>query len=91
VGRNCDGEIKLSSKEIEAFEVLKRVLQNQPDLRSKIPLSELKSQTRFREDMGFDSIAMTSLFCDLAELRPDLEEAQVAEWKLIGDCLRDLV
>jgi acyl carrier protein len=60
------------------------------DLKPKLSIESLTAKTRFQQDMGFDSLAMASLFYELEEKYPDLNEVDVKNWKTIEDCLNSI-
>lgn len=67
-----------------------KILHEIPDLKPKIPLEKIAVTTRFREDLGFDSLAMASLFYTLQDLYPELTEEQVTLWKTVQNCLESI-
>lgn len=75
----------------EALTQIKTVLANISDLKPKIPVGKISEETRFREDLGFDSLAMASLFYELQDMYPDLDEAQVNQWKKVSDCMKSIM
>ncbi|MFN7825009.1 MAG: phosphopantetheine-binding protein [Pseudobdellovibrionaceae bacterium] len=64
-----------------------KILQDIPDLKPKLAFDKIKPDTRFREDLGFDSLAMASLFYTLQDLYSDLSEEKVTQWKTVQNCL----
>ena len=72
------------------LQVVKNILLLIPDLKPKISVDLVGLDTRFREDLGFDSLAMASFFYELQELYPKLEESQVLQWKKVSDCTQSI-
>ena len=75
------------SKEVE---LIKKILASNPDLRPKSPIEGLNESTRFRADMGFDSLALASLFYELQETYAHIEESEIQKWETIADCIKSL-
>jgi acyl carrier protein len=67
------------------------ILSRTPDLRTRIPPSDITLRTRFKEDLGFDSLALMSLAFELQEHYPELDEMQIATWVTVEDCARSAV
>lgn len=65
----------------------KQILKENPDLKPKLSVDLITDKTRFREELGFDSLAMAAFFYTLQDLYPELNEESVPQWKKIGDCL----
>jgi acyl carrier protein len=76
--------------ETEALTVIRDVVASVPDLRIKSSPAEVQAATRFREDLGYDSLARAMLFYELQERFPHLEEAAAVGWKTVGDCMVSL-
>jgi acyl carrier protein len=74
----------------EAFQVIVDILKNTPDLRSKIPLEKLQPTTSLRKEMGFDSLAVATLFYELQDRYPSLKEETAARWQTLGDCANEI-
>jgi acyl carrier protein len=70
----------------EAFQLMLKLLNEAPDLKSKISLDELTLQTEIRRDMGFDSLAFAAFFYELQDRFPELQEELAAKWITLGDC-----
>ena len=64
------------------------ILSRNVDFRPRIALARITPDTRFREDLGFDSIALMSLAFELQEIYPTLDEMAIATWTTVGDCVR---
>ena len=72
------------------LELVKKILEGNPDLEPKIPVASITPETRFREDLGFDSLAMVSLLYELQETLPHLEETVIIKWNKISDCIQSM-
>jgi acyl carrier protein len=75
----------------EAFQLLRQIFKSTPDLRLRQPIDSLQTTHRFKQDLGFDSLAVISLLIELQDRFPHLTEADAAKWKTLGDCLESLV
>ena len=75
----------------EAFGAIIDVLKNIPDLNCKMPLDKLTPETSFRGQMGFDSLAQVSLFYELQDKYPYLNEVSAVKWKTLNDCIESLL
>lgn len=69
-----------------AFKNLQQIIADVPDLRSRVPAEALRPESRFREDLGFDSLLMMSFYCELEERFPGMEESMMASWRTLADC-----
>jgi len=58
------------------------------DYRLRIAPQAITATTRFKEDLGFDSMAVMSLAYELQEIYPELDEMAIASWVTVGDCAR---
>lgn len=74
----------------QVLELIVTILSRTPDLRTRIPPSEIRLGTRFKEDLGFDSLALMSLAFELQEHYPELDETSIATWMTVEDCARAL-
>ncbi len=74
----------------EAFNLLRKILSSVPDLRLRHPVDSLQSTHRFRQDLGFDSLAIISLLIELQDHFPQLTEMDAAKWKTLGDCVESI-
>lgn len=70
--------------------ILQKTLESCADLKPKVAPSSLTEETRFKEDMGFDSLAMAAFFYELQDRYPKIDEAEAARWKKISDCIQTL-
>jgi acyl carrier protein len=70
---------------------IKELLQKTPDMKPKMPIEKISLDSRFRQDLGFDSLAMASLFYELQDLYPHLEESQVKNWQAMSDCIESIL
>ena len=75
----------------EAFQVIVGVLKKTSDLRSKVSLDHLKMNTQLRKEMGFDSLSVVALFCELQDQFPHLQEEMVGRWLTLGDCASSII
>ena len=57
--------------------MLKNIIRSNEDLQPRCSVDEISSETKFSEDMGFDSMAMMSLVYELQDSYPDLDESEV--------------
>ncbi|MBK7963628.1 MAG: acyl carrier protein [Bdellovibrionales bacterium] len=73
------------------LEVVKKILRQIPDLKPKMSVDLICPETRFREDLGFDSLAMVSFFYELQDLYPSLDESQMLKWKSVSDCVNSIM
>ncbi|MBL6988184.1 MAG: acyl carrier protein [Bacteriovoracaceae bacterium] len=74
-------------------EILKKVIEvieDNEDLNPKISISEITFASRFKEDLGFDSLALMSLVYELQEFYPDLDEMVISQWSTLQDCTEHL-
>lgn len=76
--------------EIQWHEKIKAILSASSDLKPKLDIAKISGQSRFREDLGFDSLAMAAFFYELQDHYPNLDEADVPTWKTIADCAQTL-
>lgn len=67
-----------------------RILHENPDLKPKLAVGSITHETRFREDLGFDSLAMAAFFYTLQDIYADLSEENVPKWKRIEDCIQSV-
>ncbi len=74
-----------------ALATLKSLLLEKKDLKSKINPSDLVESHIFVRDLGFDSIAVVSLFYELQDRWPELSEAEALKWVSVEDCVNALV
>lgn len=74
----------------EAFNLLRNTLKSVPDLRLRQPVDTLQLTQRFRQDLGFDSLALISLLVELQDHFPKLSETDAAKWKTLGDCVESM-
>jgi acyl carrier protein len=73
--------------------ILRRVVTiigDNPDYRPRVPVAQITLATRFRDDLGFDSLAMMALAYELQESYPDLDEMAIASWTTVEDCVNHL-
>ncbi|HVK61276.1 MAG TPA: acyl carrier protein [Bdellovibrionales bacterium] len=77
--------------ETEAFENLKSILSAVPDIKLRLPVSELRLDHSLKRDLGFDSIVLFSVFMELEGAFPHITEAEAAQWQTIGDCVQSMV
>jgi acyl carrier protein len=66
------------------------VLQNVSDLKPKMRVDNITVDSRFREDLGFDSLAMAAFFYELQDQYNYLDESEVKNWKKVSDCIESL-
>ena len=71
-------------------ELIKNILISNPDLKPKIEIASIVESTRFREDLGFDSLAMACLFYELAQTYSHLDESEIIKWETVADCIKHL-
>ena len=71
-------------------DLIKKLLTSNPDLKPKIEINSICESTRFRGDMGFDSLAMASLFYELQEIYSHIEESEMIKWETVSDCIKTL-
>ncbi len=69
---------------------IQKILSQNQDLQPKISIEDIKLETRFRDDLGFDSLATASLFYELQEHYPHLEEKEITKWVTIQDCIKSM-
>ncbi len=70
--------------------LIKNILSANPDLKPKIPVESIAATTKFRAEMGFDSLAMASLFYELQDTYPHIDESEIQKWETIADCVKSL-
>lgn len=75
----------------QALNTIKTILAEIPDMKPKIPVAQITLETRFRQDMGFDSLAMASLYYELEERYPHLQEADMRNWMQVKDCAQSIL
>jgi acyl carrier protein len=80
----------MSDKYTAELDLIKKLLAANPDLEPKMAIDAIVLETRFREDLGFDSLAIVSLFYELQETYTHLEEIEVTRWNKILDCIQSL-
>jgi acyl carrier protein len=84
------------ASEEDVLAAIVEILSTTKDLRPRTartpgaPAVAITLLTRFREDLGFDSLALMSLAFELQERYPDLDELAVATWLTVGDCARSV-
>lgn len=71
-------------------DLIKRLLLSNPDLKPKVSIESITESTRFRGDMGFDSLALASLFYELQETYPHIDESDMQKWETVADCIKFL-
>jgi acyl carrier protein len=74
----------------EILEKLKNVILASNDLNYRAKNKSIDVTSRFREDLGLDSILLIALLC---ELQPDfafLNEDDLANWLTIEDCINSI-
>ncbi|MBX7098319.1 MAG: acyl carrier protein [Myxococcaceae bacterium] len=74
--------------EAELLTRIAAILNGNPDLALRGPVATLAMETRFREELGLDSVALMALAFELMELAPALDERTIVQWKTAGDCVR---
>ncbi len=72
---------------MEALEIIRKIIRENPDLQGRVAPERLALATRFREDMGMDSLGTMSLFFELQEHFPHLRESDLPKWKSLADCI----
>lgn len=76
--------------EQQALEVLKDIFIKTPDISCKKNPKEISLTDTLRKDLGLDSISHTSLFYELQDIYPDLQEDEGAQWKNVADIIASL-
>lgn len=79
-----------AERDEEALAAIVQILTTSKDLRARISGDQITAATRFKEDLGFDSLALMSLAFELQEQWPELDEMSIATWITVGDCARSL-
>jgi acyl carrier protein len=67
---------------------IREIIGGNRDYRLRMSPEDVTMDTRFREDLGFDSIALMSLVYELQETYPELDELIIAKWRTVSDCVR---
>lgn len=67
-----------------------QILTNVEDLNPKMPINNISFNSRFKEDLGFDSLAMMILFVELQQISPSLQVESLSNWSRVEDCLQDM-
>jgi acyl carrier protein len=75
---------------LSALERILAILSAGADYRPRIPPSAVGPETRFKEDLGLDSLALMSLAAELDEHYEGLDEMEIARWITVADCTRYL-
>lgn len=71
--------------------IVQRALVNLQDLTSvALAQVELKPETRWKDDLGLNSLAMVALFCELQIEFPHLTETMIADWTTLSDSFESL-
>ena len=72
------------------IELLKNIIRENEDLSPRINVDDIGPETKFSEDMGFDSMAMMSLVYELQDKFPDLDETEVVGIETVEALLKVL-
>lgn len=76
--------------EQQALKILQDIFIKTPDISCKKKPADILLTDTLRKDLGIDSISHTSLFYELQDLYPNLEENEGAQWKNISDIIMSL-
>ena len=79
---------------MEKTELLKKVvnvIQENDDLDCPIAAENISLESKFQDDLQFDSLARMSLVYELQETYPDLDETEIDNWNTIGDLVNKLM
>ncbi len=76
--------------EQQALEVLINIFKKTPDISCKKKTTDILLSDTLRKDLGLDSISHTSLFYELQDIYPDLQEDEGAQWKNVSDIIKSL-
>ena len=79
-----------NSSQGELFELIIDILKNTADLRPKMVLGAIQPQSSWREDLGFDSLALMILFVELQNQFECLDPLVVARWETLQDCINSV-
>ncbi len=63
------------------------ILSSTPDLKSVLSLEAIRPESRLKEDLGFDSLALMILFVELQSRVINLDITSTLRWKSVSDCL----
>lgn len=66
---------------------IRSIIENTEELDSKLPTSKIELETKFRDDLGFDSIQLMTFVYELQEHYPDLDEMSITDWLTVKDCV----
>lgn len=73
------------------LEEIRTIVAQDDDFRPRMDPGAIMLTTRFKEDLGFDSIALMSLAFGLQEAHPDLDETAIAGWVTVADCVTSVL
>lgn len=79
---------------MEKSELLKKivtVIQENDDLDCPVEADKISLESKFQDDLQFDSLARMSLVYELQETWPDLDEGEIDNWNTVGDLVNKLM
>ncbi len=70
--------------------LIKKILEQNQDLRPRMDVTQIGFSTRFSEDMGFDSLAMMSLIYELQNHFSALSESILGQIDTVEQLIHEL-
>ena len=74
----------------ELLDKMITIIDEHEDLEPLLPREDLNFESKLKEDLGFDSIALMSLVYELEELYPNFDGTSLYKWNSLGDIVDDL-
>ena len=74
-----------------ALNKIRKVIEKSEDLDPLIPLKDISYETKFSEDLGFDSLALMSILYELQEENPNINESEINNWKTLNNCVESFL
>lgn len=81
----------MGKPEENIFKQIIEIIKDSEDLDPLVTLKEIKPDTRYREDLGFDSLALMAIIYELQELYPQLDETIIDQWIRIEDTIKTVL